>query len=343
MRDLSGHTCVSTIDSKISPTGYPTWPGTTIIDGDSGYTTYYKGDGPIIFVVNHGGYDSPDIDDVEEREDGCYNSQVVPKCDWLKEEDPDCALDPAGKECVALKTQDEFTREIGQCLQSRTTFTVPASCCQILYPHLIINELHRKYLDSNRQLEEAAQGKNGANVEQAFNEMHSDEAGSFVLEAKEQAIDRCGFGLLLDIHGHDKNDFIQFGYRMSRQDVDKSDEVINLEGSDNRERSSVAGLAEVDNEEQPTVNNMADIIRGPNSLGTILSSKDEEYLTIPSSDHPRIDETEEDLGLDEGKFYYFTGDFTVKRHGSSLSDTVKQTDDGDGASYKTFCICLDKF
>ena len=29
-------------------------------------------------------------------------------------------------------------------------------------------------------------------------------------------------------------------------------------------------------------------------------------------------------------FHYFTGDFTIKRHGSSIWDTVSQTNGGDG-------------
>ena len=65
-------------------------------------------------------------------------------------------------------------------------------------PHLVINHLHRKKLDANRDIGEAALGN--AIAEEAFNEFHQ-----CINEAKETIkADDCvdGTGLFLDIHGH---------------------------------------------------------------------------------------------------------------------------------------------
>ena len=296
-----------------SPTSYPT-PSYT--SGSSGYTRYYSGNGPIIFLANHGGYDEPL--NWDEREDGCYTANGDPDCDWTSHN-----CNGGSSSCDAGLLRDSFTQEIALCLLSRTTFI---SNNIEFTPHLISNQLHRKFLDSNRQQEEAAQGdtRNDGVPLDAWNEIHEDSSlNGFVYQAKESADENCGFGLLFDIHGQAQNDYTQFGYRLRPWDYDVTDAAMN-NNDDNRKRSSIGGLV--------SNNNIADIIRGPNSLGTLLENKltgnngnGNNYLVIPSSTYPDRESTGSG-----NSFSLFTGGFSVKYHGSSVWNTV---DDGDGLYY----------
>eukprot|EP01084_Bolivina_argentea_P253029 424919_1 len=62
-----------------SPTAHPIPVGVTVETGSSGFTTYYEGNGPIIFLSQHGGDQTGSIN---ERHDGCYTVTGTPKCLW---------------------------------------------------------------------------------------------------------------------------------------------------------------------------------------------------------------------------------------------------------------------
>merc|ERR1719495_1686220 len=83
-----------------------------------------------------------------------------------------------------------------------------------LRPHYVVNNLARKFLDTNRNLSEAAQGDRTA--ERIYNLFH----GSI-----EDAKARVGRGILVDIHGYSTHPhgLIELGYLVSPSDLDSGD------------------------------------------------------------------------------------------------------------------------
>ena len=303
------------------PTQYPTLSGTTKHQGVDGYTTYYEGNGPIIFLSTHGGSLRPN--DIDERSDGCFTPNGEPDCNWT----PGCGTTD-NVECEAKIEADTGTYEIGHCLLSKTTLNTGTD---ILTPHLIVNELHRSRLDGNRQQEEAAQGD--IEALRAWNEIHEDNNNGFVYQAKDIALNKCGWGLIIDLHGQALNDYNQFGYRLLKHHLDYVDDKISGVGAYTSQyyktRSSIEWL--IDNNIQVTDNDYADIVRGPNSLGSILESYTTgnngnglNYKVVPSSSVPSASNTP------DGDIYYYVGGFDLRYHGSS---SVNEVDDYDGQYY----------
>jgi hypothetical protein len=158
------------------------------------------------------------------------------------------------------------------------------------YPHVIICNLHRKKLDANRNIEEAAQGN--IHAVKAW-----DEYQTYINLAKKTVTDQYQAGLLLDIHGYGREgEIIILGYSMSGNVFNTlSDEEINKLML--RKRSSISSLA------GSTKKSYSALLRGPSSLGALF----EEYLypAVPSPKNPG-----------PGSSEYFGGGFTVSNHGS---------------------------
>jgi hypothetical protein len=157
------------------------------------------------------------------------------------------------------------------------------------YPHVIISNLHRIKLDPNREINEAAQGNPDAERAWWEFQIFADEAGDLVEEA-------FGQGLHLDIHGHGHEIArLEIGYLLGRSDLAESDAT--LSGSIYVNKSSVRALALAPGNDLPS------IIRGPNSLGTLL---EERFVpAVPSISQPN-----------PGQDDYFTGGYNTVRHGS---------------------------
>jgi hypothetical protein len=157
------------------------------------------------------------------------------------------------------------------------------------YPHVIISNLHRIKLDPNREIVEAAQGNPDAERAWWEFQIFSDEAGELVEDAFER-------GLHLDIHGHGHDiPRLELGYLLSRSDLAESDG--SLSGSVYVNKSSVRALASMEGVE------MATLIRGPQSLGTLLEARF--VPAVPSTSQPN-----------PGQDDYFTGGYNTARHGS---------------------------
>jgi hypothetical protein len=157
------------------------------------------------------------------------------------------------------------------------------------YPHVIISNLHRIKLDPNREIVEAAQGNPDAERAWWEFQIFAEEAGNLVEEG-------FGEGLHLDIHGHGHEiDRLEIGYLLSRADLLEPDE--NLSNAVYVNKSSVKALAE-----KPG-NDLASLVRGPWSLGTLL--EDRLVPAVPSSSQPN-----------PGQDDYFTGGYNTERHGS---------------------------
>ena len=173
----------------------------------------------------------------------------------------------------------ELTLAIREALYARTG----------AYPHVILSNLHRLKLDPNREIVEAAQGNPQAERAWWEFQIFADEAGDLVEDA-------FGEGLHLDIHGHGHEiNRLELGYLLSRTDLFQPDGV--LSGTSFVIKSSLRALAE-----KPG-NDLASLVRGPQSLGTLM----EERLIpgVPSTSQPN-----------PGQDDYFTGGYNTVRHGS---------------------------
>jgi hypothetical protein len=162
-------------------------------------------------------------------------------------------------------------------------------------PHLVISHLHRRKLDPNREIEEAAQGS--VLAENAWFEYHS-----FIETARRAVTRENGGGFLLDVHGHGHEiQRLELGYLLSAGDLNQPDAVLNEPRF--AAKSSIRKMAE-----SSTLPFTA-IVRGEFSLGSLLVARG--YPAVPSASDPA-----------PGSAPYFTGGYTTVRHGSRDTGTV---------------------
>lgn len=229
-------------------------PGNTYYD-TTGFVEYRAGNLPIIISAPHGGSLEPDS---------------IP--------DRDCAG------CVTVK--DLWTQQIAEGMYA--AFFEQTGC----YPHLIINLLHRKKFDANRNISDAANGN--ATVEKAWEGYHT-----FIDSAKSEVLSVQGRGLFLDMHGHGHPiQRIELGYLLSGTELRFSDTLLNT--MDLVDESSIRTLAGDNIQQQPH----AHILRGPESFGTLIEDKG--FPAVPSL---------QDSFPAEGD-PYFSGGYNTQRHGS---------------------------
>ncbi len=158
-------------------------------------------------------------------------------------------------------------------------------------PHFIINRLHRSKLDPNREVEEAAQDDPLAR--DAWQRFHAACAA-----AKQRVKARHGGGLLLDLHGHRHEEpNVELGYLLRSQDLRLSDGKLSADAG-LLARCSIRGMV------THTGKSLAELVRGPMSLGTLLEIQGQR--TLPSAVRPHPSEGAE----------YFSGVFIIGAHGS---------------------------
>lgn len=158
-------------------------------------------------------------------------------------------------------------------------------------PHFIINRLHRSKLDPNREIEEAAQSDPLA--QDAWRRFHAACA-----VARQRVVARHGGGLLLDLHGHRHAEpNVELGYLLRSNDLRLSDAQLSSD-PDLLARCSIRGLV------KRTGKPLAELVRGPASLGTLLEIQGQRSL--PSTVRPHPSEGAE----------YFSGVFIIAAHGS---------------------------
>lgn len=221
-------------------------PGQSVF-GQNNYTEYVPGDLPIVISAPHGGRETPGS--IPDRTSGVTDSDA--------------------------NTQ-ELARTIAEVVHSETGHHV----------HLIICRLHRRKLDANREIAEAAQGSPAA--VQAWTEHHA-----FIEEACTSAVKRYGKAFLIDLHGHGHPDpRLELGYLHSAMDLADCEDRLN--GPSFVRASSLRMIAEQG--KQP----YTDLIRGPTSLGALMEARG-----FPSTPSPRMPVPTEP---------YFRGGYTISRH-----------------------------
>jgi N-formylglutamate amidohydrolase len=166
------------------------------------------------------------------------------------------------------------------------------------FPHIIVNRLHRKKLDANREIREAALGNPAA--EQAWRAFHQ-----YVQTAKDSIVKRNGRGILIDIHGHGHTiQRLELGYMLSAASTRLSDSILNT--PTNANQLSIKNLVK----NNLTNTTPAQLLRGDFALGTLFEN--EGLPAVPSKQQPRVNSADS----------YFSGGYITARHGSSDSTTI---------------------
>ncbi len=160
-------------------------------------------------------------------------------------------------------------------------------------PHVIILRLHRRKLDANREIVEAAQGN-------PFAEIAWREFQGFIEAAREDVQTRFTNGFYIDLHGHGHPILrLELGYLMSATELAGTDAQLNVLTP----QTSVRALA------QRRSIPVSSLLRGPQSLGAMLEQ--EGFPAVPSPLNP-----------DPAGAAYFSGGYNTDRHSSRAGGTI---------------------
>ncbi len=235
-------------------------PGQTYF-GRNNYIEYIAGGIPIIISAAH---------------DGDMNPASIPTRRCLN--------------CVTVAdvgTQD-IVRFLGLSLQK--LFGCP--------PHIVINRLHRRKLDANREISEAALGNPEA--EQAWREFHQ-----FIDSAKQSSLRSFGSGLYLDIHGHGHDiQRLELGYLLRDDELRLPDDSLNT--------PRYIGFSSMRNLATRNARGIShsELLRGERAFGSLLAVRG--YPSVPSKQDPFPNPGEE----------YFDGGYNTARHSSYRGGTI---------------------
>lgn len=238
----------------------PYIPGQTYYSAD-GFIEYRCGNIPLIITAPHGGYLEPA--NLPDRT--CPNAVTI---------------------------RDGFTQELARVIDS--VFIAYHGC----QPHVIINLLHRKKLDPNRELSVATcDSPQAAAAWQAFH--------GFADSARARVSRDFGKGLLLDIHGHAHTlQRLELGYQLTGDQLREGDSAIN--SAFLVQRSGIRSLVAINLNSL----NHVQLLRGENALGSLLHQKG--FASVPSQQipFPLVGEP------------YFSGAYITERHGSMNGGTI---------------------
>ncbi len=222
----------------------------TVHIGRNAYVDYEAGDLPIIVSAGHGGRLEPG-------------------------EIPDRTFGVVGSD----RNTDQVAEALADAIEARMGGR----------PHLVISRLHRRKLDPNREIVEAAQGNPRA--KHAWLEYHT-----LLEHASERVAARHGRGLYLDLHGHGHPiQRLELGYLLSATDLARTD--AELDGGSWAASSSIRTLA------AEAGVPFSVVLRGPESFGGLM--EDAGYAATPS-----------DIQPDPGPNPFFSGGYNTRRHGS---------------------------
>ncbi len=246
--------------TPVGPVG-PFAVGSSYLDPRS-WVQYTAGDAPIIVIAPHGGLLSPGE-----------------------------LADRSCTECVTAN--DTNTQDLARVIAD--TFTVRTG----RRPHLIVNLLHRRKFDANRDLTEATVN-NTATLRPTWEWMHA-----AVDTAKADVTRRWQRGLVLDMHGHAHAiPRLELGYLLTGTQLRLDDAALAASNAFNT--TSTARLLST----RLSGRTAAQIFRGPSSLGGLLEARGVRAVPSPAAPAPLVGED------------YFNGGYNTLRHGSRASGSV---------------------
>ena len=223
--------------------------------GPERYVEYLAGELPLVFSAPHGGRLRPDA--IPDRTSGVTDADA--------------------------NTQ-ELTRALHADLLARTG----------RHTHVVISHLHRRKLDPNRELAEAAQGS--ALAEQSWHDYHATIAGALAAAAAQH-----GFAFLVDVHGHAHPiPRLELGYALAAAQLNQSDAAFDA--------SELVKLSTLRDLHARTGGSGAALLRGPGSLGDLFAQRG--YRAVPSPQEPQ-----------PGQNPFFAGGYTVRRHAADPATT----------------------
>jgi hypothetical protein len=228
--------------------------GTTHI-GRAGYAEYRPGTLPVILSAPHGG--------------GLEPGEIPVRSGGVQTRD--------------LNTTD-LTERMAAALEARFGAR----------PHVVLFHLHRRMVDANREIREAAEGHPLG--EHAWHEFQG-----MIAHAHARVVAEHGNGLYLDIHGHGHTiQRLELGYLHSAAALRQSDEELSTLASVSSLRALTARSGAP----------LAALVRGPTALGTLLAQGG--FPSVPSAEDPAPLEGEP----------YFSGGYNTLRWGSRTAGTI---------------------
>ena len=229
--------------------------------GNNNYVEYIAGNLPLILSAPHGGYLLP---------------AEIP--------DRNCTG------CVYVRDgyTQEMVRAVANAIHLRT------GC----YPYVVISRLHRRKMDANRDLPEAASGDPTAG--QAWTEYQD-----FLETADDAVTSGFGKGLFIDLHGHGHTiQRLELGYLLSRTELQLPDATLNYGNY-----VAQSGLRHLALTNAGNITH-AGLLRGEYSLGTLLSNMG--FPAVPSATDPYPEDMDS----------YFDGGYNTGRHGSRNGGSI---------------------
>ncbi len=162
-------------------------------------------------------------------------------------------------------------------------------------PYVILNNLHRKKMDPNREIHEAAQENIVA--ESAWKEYHS-----FIDTAKQLITQRFGKGFYMDVHGHGhKNQQVEIGYCLNSEALGETDETLNE--FPYCEMTSLVNLLKISRYTH------SQLLRDTASFGAFL-----EKYSIRATPSPRIPYPHDEK--------FFGGGYSTQRHTADVASPI---------------------
>jgi len=238
-----------------APVG-PLRAGVTVTDAP-GYVEYTPGTAPLVLIAPHGGTLSPNT----------LTDRSCSGCTTVND----------------LNTQ-ELARAIAAAFATRTGHT----------PHLVVNRLHRRKFDGNRERDDAVGSNRALDTTWLWFHAALDSARTRVTAQHQR-------GLVIDLHGHAHEvPRLELGYLVDDAELRLSDAALGASGA--MSRSSVARLAQ---DARQSADRGVPILRGPNSLGALLSAAGFASVPSPADPAPLAGQA------------YFTGGYNTQRHGSA--------------------------
>lgn len=164
-------------------------------------------------------------------------------------------------------------------------------------PYVVVNRLHRRKMDANRNRTQATCGDPRAL--ETYDLFHR-----YLSEARASIEQDFGKGLVIDIHGHGHSiQQLELGYLLYEDELDLEDDALNQPNLINV--SSIKHLAF----ENLKKLSHAQLLRGENSLGTLFQKK--RYPSVPSSLKPT-----------PGSEPYFSGGYITANYSSYQGGTI---------------------
>lgn len=275
--------------------------------GFNNYIKYEPGDMNIIITASHGGDLKPSQqangDKWLDRKDGCTDG-VSRECVYTH----NCNL--TSTECSTKLYRARNTKEVARGLADKIKENTGTR------PHVVYNLLHRRKLDTNREINEAT-----FNVPDAIT-AYQDYA-KFIGKAK-SAI--SGRGLLLDIRGHSHDHGLtELGYLISKTKL--ADRTYRMKYSSIRSLGEFWCRSDSDNDNDVC---FQDFVQGKRSLGYFMNNEGlKKVLPSPINGDP-----DPNVG-------YNSGGYTTKKYGSRYGGNIDAIQLGFHSSFRSVWLTSD--